>query len=235
MAEQRRALDAQRGHHFQSQLGGAFRAVHAVERLGLVRRRRRARCQAVRRAVYGDRAHVRLRRDARKQVPERIRRAVRAVHAHQGVDVFVRARRRRGGGGRKALFVVHADGHAVHLDGDELGVRVRERRGGDEALERFRVRIGEGLHHELVEVLLDLRAPGVEQRPNEVREQIVFRRASNRRSTRTAGRRAARGASRRGARPAPRGRRATRTTRGARCAVHGVKHRAHVGGRARAL
>ena len=39
-------------------------------------------------------------------------------------------------------------------------------------MERFRVRIGEGLHHELVEVLLDLRAPGVEQRPNEVREQL---------------------------------------------------------------
>ena len=157
---------------------------------GLVWRRRRARRQAVRRTVYGDRAHVRLRRDARKQVPERIRRAVRAVHAHQGVDVFVRARRRPAEEGGRRLFVVHADGHAVHLDGDELGVRVRERRGGDEALERFRVRIGEGLHHELVEVLLDLRAPGVEQRPNEVREQIVFRRARNRRSTRTAGRRA---------------------------------------------
>ena len=78
------------------------------------------------------------------------------------------------------FLVMDDDPGAPDVHGDELAVGVRELRRRDEIGQRTRVRVGEGLDDELVEVLLDLIARLRGEREDEVGEQVVLGRARRR-------------------------------------------------------
>ena len=75
------------------------------------------------------------------------------------------------------LLVVDHDLGSPDVDGDELAVGVRELRWRYEPWDRAWGRVREGLHDELVEVLLDLIARLGGERADEVGEEVVLGRA----------------------------------------------------------